>query len=427
VSLVRLAVKVAVFAAALAAAPAGALQSGGGIRWARDFEAAKKEASDRNVPLVIIFIQDGEAQNEQYSEELQSDKEVLKISRQAVFVIASRGSESEHKKRAVKERGVESRSVCGKFGEISCLEHQRIERQAFLQYTSGEINTPHTFVCDPQGKVVSEEDDYIPTSVLLKMVQGAISAAGKGISEDDWVESHASFSAAEEKWKRIRESRVESPKGEDLPDAIRLFGELADPTRSDAIAMRARARLEEIEALGDELRKDAELKEERKLWAEAIGHYRTLVVQWKGTRLEKAAKAKLRELEDRPDVKEALRAGESEAAARRLLDAAEDQIRRRQHEGGIRGLLKIVSAHRNTAAGAAAQARLEELRADPEVQYAFRRLESEDARRLLGMGENYARNGLVDQAIKAFESVIEQFPQTDEAKKAAERIAALKK
>lgn len=405
--------------------PAGPALSG--VRWARNYDAAFAEAKERNVPIVIIFIQDGEAQNEEYALEVTTDKEVLKVSRQAVFMIASQGSEENHGRKVVTDKNGQNRNVCAKYGEVSCLDHQRIERQAFLQYTTGEINTPHTYVCDTEGKVLSEEDDHIPTAVLVKMVNSAIATLGKGMSEDEWVDSQASLVVAEEKWKKVRESTQKFPLGSDLPDAIRLYSEVALPARKDALAERARKRLAEIVALGDELVKDAALKEERELWGEALAHWRVLSTQWKGTALEKTAKTKLRELQDRPEVKSALKSAEAEDAAKRLFDAADDQMRRREYEKGIRGFMKLAESHAKTQAGADAAARLETLRADPEMKVAFRRLAEEDGKRGLSLAENYAKNGNVPEAVKTFQSVIDQYPDTDAAKTAAARIAALKK
>ena len=36
-----------------------------GIRWARDFDEAFAEAKERHVPVMVAFVQDGEAQNDE--------------------------------------------------------------------------------------------------------------------------------------------------------------------------------------------------------------------------------------------------------------------------------------------------------------------------------------------------------------------------
>ena len=160
--------------------------------FAGKLDDARKAAKERNVPILVHVMIDGEAQNDDYREKILPDKEVLAASADIIVLLANNGT---HAKKTV-ERLVDGqkvkKEVCSAFGTDSCALHQAVFADMFREYKDddGALYGPQAIVLLPDGKLGTRIDTRGVPQVgeILAAIKEAVAKSGPGLSEAQLAE-----------------------------------------------------------------------------------------------------------------------------------------------------------------------------------------------------------------------------------------------
>jgi hypothetical protein len=150
--------------------------------------AARAHAAERNAPLLVHLVLEGEEQNDAYRDTLLPDPELRAASAAAVVLVANNG---DHEPATVFEevegRRVESQ-VCSKYPWFATCADHRLPWQSLyeaLREENGDLGCPQTVLELPGGEVHWRKNDRNPPSKkeLLVALEAAVKAAGPGLDE----------------------------------------------------------------------------------------------------------------------------------------------------------------------------------------------------------------------------------------------------
>lgn len=148
---------------------------------------AKRLAAERNVPLLIHLILEGESQNDEYRDNLLPHAELSTLSQMTVVLLANNG---EHEPKTVTEtvegRRVESQ-VCSKYSMFTkCADHRAPWESIYVAYhdEKGDIGCPQTILLLPNGDEAWRKNDRNPPSAkeLIQALKDAQKRAGPGLT-----------------------------------------------------------------------------------------------------------------------------------------------------------------------------------------------------------------------------------------------------
>ncbi len=149
---------------------------------------AKRLAAERNVPLLVHLILEGESQNDEYRDSLLPHAEVSTLSLMTVVLLANNG---EHETKTVTEtvegRRVESQ-VCSIYPMFAkCADHRAPWESIYVAYhdEKGDIGCPQTILLLPNGDEAWRKNDRNPPSAkeLIKALVDAQKLAGPGLTD----------------------------------------------------------------------------------------------------------------------------------------------------------------------------------------------------------------------------------------------------
>lgn len=325
-----------------------------GIHWHHDIKTAFKEAVDRNAPILVGFIMDGAKLCDMTVAGMYKNKATIAFTRKFVCLVAARG-----KHEAVAGRGLDGRkkSVCSKFGCVSCPEHQRVEVWAFAHFNeAGSIMTPQHVFLDPRGKVIQRLKHVLATTneELHAVMRRAIELVGPGIDS-------ISFHRLTEELKRIRGHVIQKKYRKALDSLL----EVSRVAGRSTVGERARAMLKDLEGVAL-----LELKEVDKLIAAG---------EFKAAR-DRATLAKRnfrglntgRIFNDRLNLLGGSK-GSAASKANRLLIMAEDSFKAGRYALAEETFRRIVDRHGATRAAGAARKRLRAFKTDEKLKAALAR------------------------------------------------------
>ncbi len=175
------------------------LAAGQGIDWQGDWGAAVKEATARNVPILITIHKDLCPRCKAMEEETLRNPKVIEISKSFVNVVAHR--DTGHGSTETM-RGREKVMMCNDYGNIPCEVHVK-GWGAIGQFISGTFGTPTTVFCDPAGKELFRHEGDPGSADMIKKMNDALSkVSGEKILQSLWsqaVQLRADGDAALEK------------------------------------------------------------------------------------------------------------------------------------------------------------------------------------------------------------------------------------
>ncbi|MEY2745768.1 MAG: hypothetical protein RL112_810 [Planctomycetota bacterium] len=155
-----------------------------------DLDSARALAKERNAPLLIHMVLDGESDNDAYRDKLLADAELVKLSLQAVVVVANNGT---HKKKSIEVKSEEKdgkpakREACESYPMYdSCAKHQRNWNELYGLYKedSGDLRCPQAILLLPDGKQHERwHDGTVPAADDIRgALAEAIKLAGPGLT-----------------------------------------------------------------------------------------------------------------------------------------------------------------------------------------------------------------------------------------------------
>jgi hypothetical protein len=284
-----------------------------------DLDSARALAKERNAPFLIHMVLDGESDNDSYRDNLLVDAELVKLSVQAVVVVANNGT---HKKKSIEIKSAEKdgkptkKEVCEAYPMYdSCAKHQRNWNELYGLYKedSGDLRCPQAILYLPDGKQHQRwHDGTVPAADDLRgALLEAIKLAGPGLTLEqlEAVKKLASDARAAESSDDVATWRAWS-----AVLAISARGKWADEAIAgrDAAFARIQARVKELQA---QLAPGTVVAASRAL--------RLLVKELAGTPLEKEILQSLKKAEAQKELKEELAKARLEEEADLLLKEAE--------------------------------------------------------------------------------------------------------
>lgn len=159
---------------ALGAAFAAPLPAPEQIVWARGLPAAQAEALQRKVPLLVVLNMDRERGNDAMVAEVYTAPAVREAAKRCVATIASIGKHAE----ALDPRA--GRAACGRFGSVTCAEHQATEevvrRDWLKKGPKDDVDSPRHILCAPDGRLLFERVWTLEAAELVRLIDRAVIA-----------------------------------------------------------------------------------------------------------------------------------------------------------------------------------------------------------------------------------------------------------
>ena len=301
-----------------------------------DLESAAKEALERNAPVIIHIILEGEEMNDAYRDDILTDKELIKLSEGCIVIIGNNG---EHKQKTIKEKvgGVsKERTACSAYPMFeNCDGHRKIWNPLYHEYQDedGEMGCPQTIVLSPSGEIDWRHNVRNPPAP--SEVQGALKAAqkkhGKSLTEGGLraVKGHtvaAKNAEQAEKW------ALAWTRYQEILDLISVgkWSEIAKPGQERS-AKAIRAQL-------------ASLLERFKP-GEVAGPWRELIVLTEATKdtpFAREVMALKKKIERDKSLKNDIKAIKTEMEAEAIWDEADGLLRRGEERKAMKLLKKLI-------------------------------------------------------------------------------------
>jgi len=293
-----------------------------------DLESAKAQAKERNAPVLIHMVLDGEVDNDSYREKVLKDTELIKASVGAVVLIANNGTHS--------KKEVDGKKVCDVYPMFdSCGKHQQNWDALYGLYKedSGDLRCPQVILLLPDGKEhMRWHDGTVPAAddvrgALVEAVKLAgpsltaeqLETVKKLAAEGRTADAAADAVAAWKAWNGVLQLTAkgqwatEATKGRDAAwSAVQLR---VQTLYADLVPGKVVAAVDALQALAKELAGTPLEKEIQQRLKKAEAH-KELKDELAKARLEAEAGAILKEAETAADLGDDKKA---EKAARRLF------------------------------------------------------------------------------------------------------------
>lgn len=279
---------------------------------------AKRAAAERNVPLLIHGVLEGEPQNDEYRDHVLHDAGLIALCERAVVIVANNGEhELETVKETVDERTVE-RKVCSAYPWFErCDQHRLCWDPIYEEFhdADGDLRCPQTIVLDPAGAIAWHRDDGNAATAgdVTAELKAAQKAAGKGLTVSELAELK----------NELGQGRLATKDG-DPARAWRAFSAANELLASGPYGEESKAGMASALA---EMQKRLAAEVARLVPGTAGAAYRALVGLAKAfvdTPLEKDAGAAVRDAEKRKDVSEEVDAAKLEMEAEELWNEAQE-------------------------------------------------------------------------------------------------------
>jgi hypothetical protein len=285
--------------------------------WLGSYEAAKTRAKERNVPLLLHVILEGEQANDDYRTKVLPDKELIAASQDAVVILANNGT---HPKKNVEETlpdGTRTqREVCALYGTPNCGAHQQSWDDIYREFheEDGALRCPQTIVFGPDGTIGLRVNDGNPPppDTIVAALQELALKFGPGLTETALAEA-----------KKLLDEGQSLTQSGSWPDAQRAWQRLAALAPKSRFAEEAQKALPGVEkALAAEVERRAALL----VPGTAAEGYRLLVEYQRavaGLPIEKDVAARIKKAESDKRIKDEIAAWKLEVEAAAVLSEAQ--------------------------------------------------------------------------------------------------------
>jgi hypothetical protein len=310
---------------------------------------ARAAASERNVPLVVFVIQEGEEANDRFYASIWSNPKLPAAVQRAVVLLSNDGTHETVKVVEVQEDGTElEREICARFRTPTCEAHRRNWDPVFQSFhKDGEMRTPQTICVLPdgveQGRLIDVPDSVKNVATLVLEAQGV---CGPGLTA---AEHRVAGPAAER-------GRQAAERGE-WAEALRNWNEVLTHApggvlRDEAEAGVPRA-LEGLHAWLDDARRRMEEGDVEVGYGRLVA-LRDLLVD---TPLERDAKRAVLEAERRKEWKDRIKAWKRERAAEEVVAEIEEHLAANEEARARQALRRLLKKYSGTETAAAARVR----------------------------------------------------------------------
>ncbi|MCP3916611.1 MAG: hypothetical protein GY711_13730 [bacterium] len=154
---------------------------------------AQKQARERNVPIVILAVLEGEEASDRFRDQLRDNRTLAQGARGAIVVLVNNGT---HETKKLKVKGADGKSktveVCEQYHTPSCEVHQRNWDGVYQEYVAtksedGRWDLPSAYILSPKNEIAKVLYDAQPPSdsEILAALRDAQRAAGPGITLEE--------------------------------------------------------------------------------------------------------------------------------------------------------------------------------------------------------------------------------------------------
>lgn len=290
-----------------------------------EFDRIRQEAKERNVPLAIFVIQEGEEANDRFRDEVYFDETVIAAGRDVIVMLVNDG---EHPPKKIREKGKgdrdggAEREVCSVYETPTCAAHSRYFHRIFQEYKEGDVvRTPQLLLVLPDGKVHRRLIDEHEPKTVVRAFEETGKVAGPSLSLEELNQVKRDLSAGRAAMNRER-----------FAEAWHAWHGIGEKCPAGPYAKEAREGMAEAElGMREDLAAAHDLFAEGKI---TRGYARLIELRGAcaGTPLEKETDRAVRAAEKNKEWKEEIEAHQREVEAKELWDKivallAEDKVR----------------------------------------------------------------------------------------------------
>jgi hypothetical protein len=313
------------------------------------YDAVRAVAKERNVPILIHVILEGEEQNDEYRDKILPDRELVAACTNVIVIVANNGK---HAKKTIEETvdgKPVKREVCAAYGVDSCTVHQRFWDDVYREFkeANGELLCPQLVLLAPDGTIARRINTRSVPAVteVLASIKDAQAKAGPGLTDEQLAQVK----------QLMQEGRVLTA-AKTWPDALRAWQKLLAITPKSVWADEAQKSVPVVQAgLDAELARIAALL----VPGSAADAYRDLVEfskQCTGLPIEKEIKSRISKAEQTREIKDEIAAYKLDLEADALLTEARGYFDAKQDKKGEHAVRRLLGK-RYLATPAAARAR----------------------------------------------------------------------
>jgi len=300
-------------------------------------EAARASAKERNVPLLLHVILEGEPQNDDYRDKILPHQELIDLSQRAVVIVSNNGQHDLHTIKETVEGEQVERQACTVYPWFeNCHQHRECWDQIYAEWhdDDGDMRCPQTILLLPGGELSyrCNDGDPPPVGSVVIALKKAQKIAGPGLTEGELLHVKRALDrgrqmAAAQKWAEAWRSFQDVL-------AVATLGLQAEEAEAGSGAALA--------ALNGEIEAARALLVPGKA---AAGYARLveLAASTAGLPFEKELSAAIRKAEKQKDIEDEIERWKLEREAERLYaQACEllEQEQERKSEGLFRRLLR---------------------------------------------------------------------------------------
>jgi hypothetical protein len=379
--------------------------------WSGTWDGAFEEAKTRNVPVLVVFIQDGEEASERLANATFKDPEYVKMTLRCLPIVVSLQFHGLKKE----ESGGTVRAVCSKFGSTTCEAHQNLETPARVELCGSQVQTPQHVLVLPDKTIVDRIVDLAPVSGLQELVAKGVKKLGRGLTAAELKQVRDQF--------RDAKAKIEK---QDWAAAVKVAKDAMTIAKGTPFAKQAEAILAQIE---DDAKKEIERANAAAKGGDAVIALRILenaVEQFGGTESAAALKKELAKLKATKAGSEAARVLAKEKRGLEAFDAAQAAEKAKDFVTARREYQRAGTLASGTPLAERAQMRIDELAKDPDIKALFDRADKEaKAQAALKEAEKLLAAGNRDEARAAFKKIVEDHAGTTAAATAKTKLEAL--
>lgn len=315
--------------------------------WRGNLKAAKEEARARNVPIMVVVLQDNEESNDGFVTGTLTTPEFRKLADACVTILAHKDPHG------TVEADLDGKrvGVCEKFRTITCDEHRHIERQVYEAYFGADgVRTPNVKFCTPDGKVEATLEDINPMTAYSQACAKIVRKIGPGFDRTGLAKAKAELVEAK--------ARLEAG---DVAAALGLAQAIAQAAPKAELGVKAQAFCEEVSG---RVKKSID---EAKTLAAGGDHWGAaerideLKQSSQKTPFATEVGAAERDLARTKEGKEALAGIARDRSFKKVFDKARDLEVKGETKRAYAEYARIVQALKDSPLGRRAEARLEAL------------------------------------------------------------------
>ncbi|MFT7618853.1 MAG: hypothetical protein ACI97A_002501 [Planctomycetota bacterium] len=388
----------------------GLAQKKNQVRWWRGtFSAAEKEATERNVPILIALIQDGEEANERLIDDVFTNAAFVKMSQETIPIIAT---QKRHGSKGAVIDGIE-KEVCKRLGGCTCDHHIDAEVHVFRKYFTGtQAKTPQVMICKPNLELVERIVDIAGPKAYETAVRKVKKSIGPGLDGPMFRTARSNLTKGRNLIKMGRYS-----------EAWAEVAPLAKVGGSSPFVKKAKDLHDQIEAKVNEvLEKAYRLADQKDYW-QAMTMLDSVVTDFKGTPPAVKAEAALKSLGKTKDGRSVAKQLKKQKRFLPWMEKARSHENRGEYEKARKLYRRVRDKGKKLPIARKAEEKLAAFRNDVAISAVLKALDRvSESKKLLKEATKMERAGDTKGAKALYERLVKDYAGTKASKTAKSKL-----